>query len=68
MTKLPFSVTLADAIHRTTIYGILGFCLVGTGSIAFNVYMNSDFARINRNKLKFDQAEYDRANTTEEKE
>lgn len=68
MAKLPLSVTIADIIHRTTVYGIIGFCLVGTGSIAFNIYMNSDFAKMNRDKLKFDRAEYDRARAAEEKE
>lgn len=67
MGKLPLSVTIADILHRTTVYGIIGFCLVGTGSIAFNVYMNSDFAKMNREKLKFDKAEYEKARSEETK-
>lgn len=68
MGKLPLSVTIADVLHRATIYGIVTFCIVGTGSAVFNVYMNSDFAKMNKGKLRFDKAEYDKARENAPKE
>lgn len=53
-TQLPLKVRVTDIIHRTTVLGLVGICVVGTGSMLFNVYMNSDFAKMNQNKLKFE--------------
>ncbi|EGV61810.1 hypothetical protein PSN45_000497 [Yamadazyma tenuis] len=52
--QLPFRVRATDIIHRSTVLGLVGICVVGLGSISFNIYMNSDYAKMNRNKLKFD--------------
>ncbi|RLV96283.1 Chromatin structure-remodeling complex subunit RSC9 [Spathaspora sp. JA1] len=59
--QLPFHVRATDAIHRVTVLGIVTFCVVGTGSILFNIYANSDYAPWNKNKLKFEKEEYHEA-------
>lgn len=53
-SQLPLRVRVTDIIHRTTVLGLVGICVVGTGSMIFNVYMNSDYAKMNKNKLKFE--------------
>lgn len=70
MAKLPLSVRITDVVHRATVLGLVGICVVGTGSILFNVWANSDYAKMNKNKLKFHREEYDQARgrqTEEEK-
>lgn len=52
--KLPLGVRITDIIHRSTVLGLVGICVVGLGSVSFNLYANSDFARMNSQKLKFD--------------
>ncbi|KAK6198736.1 uncharacterized protein RJT21DRAFT_122355 [Scheffersomyces amazonensis] len=61
--KLPFSVRATDVIHRVSVLGLVGICVVGIGSITFNVYANSDFAPWNKDKLKFNKEEYHKART-----
>lgn len=70
MSRLPFSVRATDAVHRIFVLGLFGITAVGTGSILFNVYANSDFSGMNKNKLKFDRQEFDekRAQETQEKQ
>ncbi|SGZ47631.1 CIC11C00000000970 [Sungouiella intermedia] len=61
MSKLPLSVRVTDVVHRATVLGLVGIAVVGTGSIFFNIYANSDFAKMNKNKLKFHREEYEQA-------
>lgn len=61
MSKLPLSVRITDVIHRAAVLGLVGIAVVGTGSIFFNIYANSDFAKMNKNKLKFHREEYEQA-------
>ncbi|PVH23790.1 hypothetical protein CXQ85_004083 [Candidozyma haemuli] len=69
MSKLPLSVRATDAVHRVFVLGLFGITAVGTGSILFNIYANSDFGGMNKNKLKFNKEEFDekRAHDSEEK-
>lgn len=55
--QLPFKVRATDVIHRTTVLGLVGICVVGLGSVGFNLFMNSDFAKMNKEKLKFEPEE-----------
>lgn len=66
-SKLPFSVRATDLLHRATVLGLFGICVVGLGSISFNIYANSDFAKMNKNKLTFSKSEYENARQKEEK-
>lgn len=59
MSKLPLGVRITDAVHRAAVLGLVGISVVGTGSIFFNIWANSDFARMNKNKLKFNKADYE---------
>ncbi|KAK8438981.1 hypothetical protein CJI97_004882 [Candidozyma auris] len=70
MSKLPLSVRVTDAVHRVFVLGLFGITAVGTGSILFNIYANSDFGGMNKNKLKFSREEFDekRANEAEDKQ
>lgn len=61
MAKLPLSVRITDVIHRTTVLSLVGICVVGIGSISFNIYANSDFGKMNKDKLKFDVKQYEDA-------
>lgn len=67
MAKLPLAVRATDTVHRLVVLGLVGISLVGTGGILFNIYANSEYSMLNKNKLKFDKAEYeeDRAKKTE---
>lgn len=56
--QLPLHVRLTDAVHRLTVLGLVGICVVGGGGIIFNIYANSDYAPWNKNKLKFNEEEY----------
>lgn len=64
MSKLPLAVRLTDAFHRATVLGLMGITVVGTGSVFFNIWANSDYARMNKNKLKFLKEEYEQARAT----
>ncbi|CAN3354749.1 cytochrome c oxidase assembly protein Cox14p [Diutina catenulata] len=57
--RLPFHVRATDVVHRLTVVGIVGFCIVGIGSISFNIFANSDYAPWNKKKLSFDKSQYD---------
>ncbi|CAK9438478.1 uncharacterized protein LODBEIA_P27020 [Lodderomyces beijingensis] len=59
--QLPRHVRVTDAVHRLAVLGLVGFCVVGTGSIVFNVWANSDYAPWNKEKLKFEQEQYHEA-------
>ncbi|CAK7891870.1 hypothetical protein CAAN1_19S00452 [[Candida] anglica] len=69
MAQTPISVRATDVVHRLTVLGLLGFSAVVAGSVCYNVYMNSDYATMNRNKLKFNKSEADehRAQLNQEK-
>lgn len=60
-SKAPLGVRITDMVHRGTVLGLVGICVVGIGSIAFNIYANSDYARMNKNKLAFLKEQYDQA-------
>ena len=60
-SKTPLGVRLTDMVHRGTVLGLVGICVVGIGSITFNIYANSDYARMNKNKLAFLKEQYDQA-------
>ncbi|OBA21095.1 hypothetical protein METBIDRAFT_41658 [Metschnikowia bicuspidata var. bicuspidata NRRL YB-4993] len=66
MAKLPLSVRITDMVHRTAVLSLFGIAVVGTGSIFFNIYANSDFARMNQNKLRFNKEDYEQARASEE--
>ncbi|KAF8000594.1 hypothetical protein OXX80_005838 [Metschnikowia pulcherrima] len=66
MAKLPLSVRLTDMFHRTAVLALFGISVVGTGSIVFNIYANSDFAHMNKNKLRFNKEDYEQARASEE--
>lgn len=68
MSKLPLSVRITDVIHRTTVLGLFGIAVIGTGSIFFNIWANSDFAKMNKDKLKFHREEYDKARAAQASE
>lgn len=70
MSKLPLSVRVTDTVHRVFVMGLFGITAVGTGSILFNIYANSDFGGMNKNKLKFNREEFDelRSQPTDEKQ
>lgn len=55
--QLPFHVRATDVVHRLTVLGLAGFCIIGGGSIVFNIWANSDFAPWNK-KLKFEEEQY----------
>jgi hypothetical protein len=55
--KLPLSVRATDVVHRLSVLGLVGICVVGVGSITFNVWANSDYAPWNKNKLVFNKEE-----------
>lgn len=57
MSKIPFSVRATDIVHRLTVLSLVGFSAAVTGSVGYNVYMNSDYAAHNKNKLKFNKQE-----------
>lgn len=59
--KVPLGVRITDMVHRGTVLGLVGICVVGIGSITFNIYANSDYARMNKNKLSFLKEQYDQA-------
>ncbi|KAG2735731.1 hypothetical protein G9P44_001945 [Scheffersomyces stipitis] len=66
--KLPFSVRATDVVHRMTVLGLVGICVVGGGGILFNVWANSDYAPWNKKKLAFHKEQYhDVRPETEEK-
>lgn len=52
--QLPFHVRATDVIHRTTVLGLVGICVVGLGAISYNLYSNSDYAKMNQGKIKFE--------------
>lgn len=56
--QLPFHVRATDVVHRLTVLGLAGFCIVGGGSIVFNIWANSDYAPWNKKKLKFEEEQY----------
>lgn len=64
--QLPFHVRATDAVHRLTVLGLVGICVVGGGSIAFNIWANSDYAPWNKEKLKFQQEQYHNTKKDEE--
>lgn len=68
MSKLPLSVRITDVIHRAAVLGLVGVSVVGTGSIFFNIWANSDWAKMNKDKLKFHREEYDQARAAETQE
>lgn len=51
---LPFKVRATDIIHRSTVLGLVGICVAGLGAISYNLYSNSDYAKMNQSKLKFE--------------
>lgn len=61
MAKTPFSVRATDIVHRATVLGLIGICVVGTGSIAFNVWANSEYSPMNKKKASFLTDQYDEA-------
>lgn len=61
MSRLPFYVRATDVVHRATVLTLLGITVAGLGSIGFNVYANSDYAKMNRQKLTFSEEQYDDA-------
>lgn len=63
MSKIPFSVRATDVVHRLTVLGLVGFSVAVSGSVGYNVYMNSDYAQMNKNKLKFDKDEIEKIET-----
>ncbi|RCK60703.1 hypothetical protein Cantr_08218 [Candida viswanathii] len=63
--QLPFHVRATDVVHRLTVLGLVGICVVGTGSIAFNIWANSDYAPWNKKKLKFEQEQIREGNNEE---
>lgn len=65
MSKLPLSVRVTDVIHRATVLGLVGISVIGTGSIFFNIWANSDYAKMNKNKLKFNKDDYEQARAAE---
>lgn len=65
MNKLPFAARATDAVHRVAVLSIVGFCVVGLGSCAFNIWANSDYAPWNKDKLKFDKVQYEEARKDE---
>ncbi|KAI5960385.1 uncharacterized protein KGF55_004677 [Candida pseudojiufengensis] len=65
--QLPAHVRATDAIHRLTVLGLVGFCVIGGGSILFNIWANSDYSPFNKNKLKFDQEQYHEVRNDEKK-
>lgn len=65
-SKTPFSVRATDMIHRGTVLGLVGICVIGLGSISFNLYANSDFAKMNKNKLSFLKEQYEQARSNPE--
>ncbi|CUM67417.1 uncharacterized protein PRCAT00005111001 [Priceomyces carsonii] len=57
-SKLPWSVRATDAVHRITVLGLVGICAVGIWGIGFNVWANSDFSKMNKKKLTFEEKQY----------
>lgn len=68
MAKIPLSVRVTDMVHRTTVLALVGISVVGLGSATFNIYANSDFAKMNKNKLSFLKEQYDQARNAAEEE
>lgn len=66
MAKLPLSVRLTDLVHRTAVLTLFGISVVGTGSIFFNIWANSDFAKMNKNKLRYNKEEPEQAQSSDE--
>lgn len=68
MSKLPLSARITDVIHRAAVLGLVGFSVIGSGSILFNIWANSDWAKMNKDKLKFHREEYEQARAAESEE
>lgn len=66
--KIPRRVFVTDVIHRVFVLGLFTFCVVGVGGIGFNIWANSDYARMNKNKLTFDKKQYEESRKQDEKE
>jgi hypothetical protein len=56
--RLPWSVRATDVVHRLTVYGLVGICFAGLGSIGYNLWSNSDYSKANKQKLTFEKAQY----------
>lgn len=56
-----------DMIHRSTVLGLVGISILGLGGIGFNLYSNSDYSRMNKNKLTFQKEQYDESHSKEQK-
>jgi hypothetical protein len=65
-SKLPFHVRATDVVHRVTVLGLVGICVVGVGSISFNLWANSDYSPFNKKKLTFQKDQYDELRTKDE--
>lgn len=59
MAKLPLAVRATDTVHRLFVLGLMGITLAGTGGILFNVYANSNYSHLNKDKATFDRQQYD---------
>lgn len=66
--KLPLGVRITDVVHRTTVLGLFGIFVGTIGAIGYNMYVNSDFAQMNSNKLTFLKSDYDKLRAQHEQE
>ncbi|KAL7664692.1 hypothetical protein ABC855_g1947 [[Candida] zeylanoides] len=57
MSKIPLHVRATDIFHRLTVLSLVGFSAAVIASAGYNVYMNSDYAAMNRDKLRFNKKE-----------
>ncbi|CAI5757805.1 unnamed protein product [Candida verbasci] len=65
--QLPLHVRATDVVHRLTVLGLVGICVIGGGGIAFNIWANSDWSPFNKKKLAFDENQYHEQRKGEEK-
>lgn len=65
-SRIPFSVRATDVVHRLSVLGLVGICVGGTGAIFYNVWANSDYAKMNQGKLTFDKSQYEEARKKED--
>ena len=55
-----------DMVHRSAVLGLVGISILGLGGIGINLYSNSDYSKMNRNKLTFQREQYEEARVKED--
>lgn len=64
--KVPLGVRFMDMVHRSAVLGLVGISILGLGGIGINLYSNSDYSKMNRNKLTFQREQYEEARVKED--